>query len=272
MAALLRRAGALPCDLAAKGGSGGLLLFVRHMDKQVALDVDMNGTVADLKQAAVDAGIVADRARCVVRFGLLELHADDAIADTGITSEAVVELVTEDRLRWHEGPHSCPDDDVLRYLTKCSAQAGCGCKGGAFLSPSKDFPGYTKGALTWSIRVIESNTNSAFGVAYPPGIKKTQHFNSGKGGNGEFCWMWYAGGSFYHMSRSKTVVLEEGRSGVLKAGCVLTFELDCDNHTLRGSLDGVPAQEPLCTDLPDIPLLPYVELQTEAEMCELLLQ
>eukprot|EP01065_Artemidia_motanka_P006987 TRINITY_DN1341_c0_g1_i10.p1 TRINITY_DN1341_c0_g1~~TRINITY_DN1341_c0_g1_i10.p1 ORF type:complete len:262 (+),score=42.04 TRINITY_DN1341_c0_g1_i10:76-861(+) len=94
---LLRLAGALEPAAGAQKGAGGLQLFVRMIDGSLEPhDVDPSGTVADLL-AALSGRVTR------LRYGGRELRPDDLLADTGVSSQAVLEA---DVCRWRWDPET----------------------------------------------------------------------------------------------------------------------------------------------------------------------
>eukprot|EP01062_Namystynia_karyoxenos_P058610 TRINITY_DN5012_c0_g1_i1.p1 TRINITY_DN5012_c0_g1~~TRINITY_DN5012_c0_g1_i1.p1 ORF type:complete len:286 (+),score=52.23 TRINITY_DN5012_c0_g1_i1:90-947(+) len=267
----------------------------------VCAEVPPDATVETLRAAAVEAGM-----RCaetaVLTFAGQELPKGATLADLGIGSEAMVHVSLQTRLRWEtKSAHAVIEEDTLRHTNECKPECNrreegetCDNKATAWLSRGPDDPGVSAGTLRWQIKLGETATNSAFGIAHVPEVppigsdsgaggsagkragttfilrcrqvRTSLHFNSTA--NGRHTWMWYAGGSAYHGNQSSPINVP-GDTPTLCAGELLEFELDMDKKELRALLNGIPTERPIFKDLPDLPLHPFVELQTPAEWCEL---
>eukprot|EP01065_Artemidia_motanka_P039873 TRINITY_DN4917_c0_g1_i7.p1 TRINITY_DN4917_c0_g1~~TRINITY_DN4917_c0_g1_i7.p1 ORF type:complete len:501 (+),score=147.13 TRINITY_DN4917_c0_g1_i7:71-1504(+) len=99
MAELLLRAGALHRSDTQKGSSG-LLLYVEYDGRKAAVDLDPDGTVADLQKAAAAVfGLSPEYALLTFRGQALGQPAAE-LADTGLSSESLLQVTLNDIVRY----------------------------------------------------------------------------------------------------------------------------------------------------------------------------
>jgi len=238
--------------------------------QKVPLEVEVMATVADIRKAAV-AAEVSRAERCGLMYGEQEIQDHQVLADLGIGPEATVQMLDGPVFKWvSTSEHSSIEENLLKYgREECTEKCpkDCGSKCGAVLAPSEDFEGFTSGIISWKLKFGQTKTNSAAGVGEKSSLSMSHHFNSTGSGNGPHCWMWYAGGRFYHNGENSTIKLgsEGPSSSSLTEGTEVEFVLDLDVGELRGKMNGKELAEPLATELKGKCLLPYVELQTVNE-------
>lgn len=91
-------------------GNATLPLFVRHLDALTIVEVDSDGKVRDIMEAAA-AVLPIDRRKYILTYQGQELHPNDGIADSGLSAESVLDLTPN--------PLYLYLDDAMGDLTKC---------------------------------------------------------------------------------------------------------------------------------------------------------
>eukprot|EP01062_Namystynia_karyoxenos_P037598 TRINITY_DN2734_c0_g1_i14.p2 TRINITY_DN2734_c0_g1~~TRINITY_DN2734_c0_g1_i14.p2 ORF type:complete len:284 (+),score=55.87 TRINITY_DN2734_c0_g1_i14:87-854(+) len=237
----------------------------------LCVELGPDATVGDLRAAAAEAGLKADQA--VLTFAGQELDNAATLADVGIGAEATVHASIGAQLHWEtNSAHAVIDGRKVRRTALCTGTcpAVCGKKASLWLARHPKDTGMQNGILQWRLQ-IHSTTQGmgvATGVAHVPCVRPSVHFNSGH--HSEHCWMFFGRGGAFHQGQSRPTRFGNGGSACMSPGCVVQFELDMDEHKLTASVDGVPLAEPIATNLPDLPLLPFIELQECSDSAELL--
>eukprot|EP00756_Hemistasia_phaeocysticola_P016708 Hpha_TRINITY_DN15495_c2_g1::TRINITY_DN15495_c2_g1_i29::g.173955::m.173955 len=94
-----------------------LMCFARvsRREELIALELPLDGCIGDLRREVAAAAGISESSFDVL-LGEASLRDDMTLADSGITSEAVVDARTRDEIRWsQEERHNCleKDDDVM---------------------------------------------------------------------------------------------------------------------------------------------------------------
>eukprot|EP01062_Namystynia_karyoxenos_P037603 TRINITY_DN2734_c0_g1_i6.p1 TRINITY_DN2734_c0_g1~~TRINITY_DN2734_c0_g1_i6.p1 ORF type:complete len:285 (+),score=52.73 TRINITY_DN2734_c0_g1_i6:87-857(+) len=238
----------------------------------LCVELGPDATVGDLRAAAAEAGLKADQA--VLTFAGQELDNAATLADVGIGAEATVHASIGAQLHWEtNSAHAVIDGKKIGRVADCAVSgtcpATCGQKATLWLARHAKDTGMQSGILRWRLRVDgPEGLYTAAGIAHVPGLVPSLHFNDGNCARNT--WVWFARGGAYHARQSRPTRFGNGGSACMSPGCVVQFELDMDEHKLTASVDGVPLAEPIATNLPDLPLLPFIELQECSDSAELL--
>eukprot|EP01062_Namystynia_karyoxenos_P037595 TRINITY_DN2734_c0_g1_i11.p2 TRINITY_DN2734_c0_g1~~TRINITY_DN2734_c0_g1_i11.p2 ORF type:complete len:282 (+),score=63.12 TRINITY_DN2734_c0_g1_i11:87-848(+) len=235
----------------------------------LCVELGPDATVGDLRAAAAEAGLKADQA--VLTFAGQELDNAATLADVGIGAEATVHASIGAQLHWEtNSAHAVIDGKKIGRVADCAVSgtcpATCGQKATLWLARHAKDTGMQSGILRWRLRI--ANASMAAGVAHVPCVEPSAHFNGRR--NSEYSWMFFGRGGAFHQEQSRPTRFGNGGSACMSPGCVVQFELDMDEHKLTASVDGVPLAEPIATNLPDLPLLPFIELQECSDSAELL--
>eukprot|EP01062_Namystynia_karyoxenos_P037601 TRINITY_DN2734_c0_g1_i3.p1 TRINITY_DN2734_c0_g1~~TRINITY_DN2734_c0_g1_i3.p1 ORF type:complete len:287 (+),score=54.98 TRINITY_DN2734_c0_g1_i3:87-863(+) len=240
----------------------------------LCVELGPDATVGDLRAAAAEAGLKADQA--VLTFAGQELDNAATLADVGIGAEATVHASIGAQLHWEtNSAHAVIDGKKIGRVADCAVSgtcpATCGQKATLWLARHAKDTGMQSGILRWRLGIYLTEEGPYFGVAagvaHVPCVQPSAHFNSQQ--NSEYTWMFF-GRWAYHHGQSRPTRFGNGGSASMSPGRVVQFELDMDEHKLTASVDGVPLAEPIATNLPDLPLLPFIELQECSDSAELL--